>query len=135
MLALAWATLPDLPTYRTGIILVGLARCIAMVRPVAASSSCRARSLTPPPPLLPSPPQVMIWSHLAHGDADYCAILVIINSVLQIVLFSPMSVFFINVIGGESGDSGIKLEYGRTAIAVLIVRREAVSHPRGLTTD
>jgi ACR3 family arsenite transporter len=64
MLAIAWATLPDLPTYRTGVIMVGLARCIAMV---------------------------MIWNQLANGDVDYCAVLVIINSLLQIVLYSPMS--------------------------------------------
>ncbi|KAK1920583.1 sodium bile acid symporter family-domain-containing protein, partial [Papiliotrema laurentii] len=78
MLAVAWATLPDLPTYRTGVIMVGLARCIAMV---------------------------MIWNHLAHGDGDYCAILVIINSILQIVLYSPMSLFFINIISGETACS------------------------------
>ncbi|KGB78170.1 arsenical-resistance protein [Cryptococcus deuterogattii R265] len=91
MLAIAWATLPDLPTYREGIILVGLARCIAMV---------------------------MIWNRLAHGNEDYCAILVIINSILQIILYSPMSVFFINIIS-RSGNA-ISLRYGDTAIAVLI---------------
>lgn len=60
---------------------------------------------------------VMIWNQLAHGDNDYCAILVIYNSILQIILYSPMSVFFVNVISGEST---FKLEYGKTAIAVLI---------------
>ncbi|WVR04885.1 arsenical-resistance protein [Kwoniella sp. DSM 27419] len=90
MLAVAWATLPDLPTYRTGVIMVGLARCIAMV---------------------------MIWNQLARGDNDYCAILVIINSVLQIVLYSPMSLFFVNVISGETA---LKLQYGPTALAVVI---------------
>lgn len=95
MLAVAWATLPDLPTYRTGVILVGLARCIAMV---------------------------MIWNQLAGGDSELCAILVIINSILQIILYSPMSVFFINVIGRAGEGEGIRLEYGKTAIAVLIVR-------------
>lgn len=65
----------------------------------------------------------MIWTQLAHGDIDYCAILVIINSVLQIILFAPMSVFFVNVISGETAESGgVRLEYGKTAIAVLIVR-------------
>ncbi|KJE01741.1 arsenical-resistance protein [Cryptococcus gattii NT-10] len=91
MLAIAWATLPDLSTYREGIILVGLARCIAMV---------------------------MIWNRLAHGNEDYCAILVIINSILQIILYSPMSVFFINII--SRSDNAISLRYGDTAIAVLI---------------
>lgn len=90
MLAIAWATLPDQPTYRTGVIMVGLARCIAMV---------------------------MIWSDLAHGDINYCAILVIVNSVLQIALYSPMSIFFVNVISRENT---LKLQYGKTAIAVLI---------------
>lgn len=60
---------------------------------------------------------VMIWNHLAHGDGDYCAILVIINSILQIVLYSPMSLFFINIISGETA---LQLEYSRTAIAVCI---------------
>lgn len=95
MLGLAWATLPDLPEYRTGIILVGLARCIAMV---------------------------MIWVGLARGDVDYCAVLVIMNSLLQIILYSPLAVLFINVIGG--GDAGLHVSYGNVAISVLIVRRQ-----------
>ncbi|TFK32066.1 arsenical-resistance protein ACR3 [Crucibulum laeve] len=92
MLGLAWATLPDLPTYRTGVIMVGLARCIAMV---------------------------MIWNHLARGDPDYCAILVVINAILQIILFSPYAVLFINIIGGES-EAAIHVAYGDVAISVLI---------------
>lgn len=91
MLGLSWATLPDLPTYRTGVIMVGLARCIAMV---------------------------MIWNQLAHGDGNYCAILVMINSVLQIVLYSPFAVLFINIIGNQ--ESSIHVSYGKVAISVLI---------------
>jgi Sodium Bile acid symporter family len=49
MTGLAWATLPDLPGYRTGIIIIGLARCIAMV---------------------------LIWNQLAGGSAELCAFLV-----------------------------------------------------------
>ena len=93
MTGLAWATLPDLPTYRTGVIMVGLARCIAMV---------------------------MIWNQLAKGDGNYCAILVVINSVLQIILYSPYALLFINVIGGKS-QSQLHLSYGTVAISVLIV--------------
>ncbi|KAF8895598.1 sodium bile acid symporter family-domain-containing protein [Infundibulicybe gibba] len=92
MLGLAWATLPDLPTYRTGVIMVGLARCIAMV---------------------------MIWNQLARGDAEYCAILVVINSALQIVLYSPYALLFVNVIGGNA-QSGVHVSYGNVAISVLI---------------
>lgn len=61
---------------------------------------------------------VMIWNQLAQGDVDYCAIIVIVNSVLQIILYSPMCLLFINVISHE--DQHLKLEYGQTAIAVLI---------------
>jgi ACR3 family arsenite transporter len=94
MLGLAWATLPDLPTYRIGVIMVGIARCIAMV---------------------------MIWNQLARGNSDYCAILVIVNSVLQIILYSPYSLLFINVIGGNR-QADIHVDYGDVAISVLIVR-------------
>ncbi|THH30260.1 hypothetical protein EUX98_g3916 [Antrodiella citrinella] len=93
MLALAWATLPDLPTYRTGVILVGIARCIAMV---------------------------MIWNQLAGGDANYCAVLVVVNSGLQMVLYGPYAIWFINVIGGAHGQDKIHISYGEVAISVLI---------------
>jgi ACR3 family arsenite transporter len=93
MLGLAWATLPDLPGYRTGVIMVGVARCIAMV---------------------------VIWNDLARGDAEYCAILVVVNAILQIALFSPYSVFFINIISGQNG-GGERVHYGDAAISVLIV--------------
>ena len=93
MLGLAWATLPDLPTYRTGVILVGLARCIAMV---------------------------MIWNQLARGDMNYCAILVVINSIMQIILYSPYALLFINVIGGGK-QAQLHVAYKTVAISVLIV--------------
>ncbi|KAJ7755288.1 sodium bile acid symporter family-domain-containing protein [Mycena maculata] len=92
MVGLAWATLPDLPTYRTGVIMVGMARCIAMV---------------------------LIWCQLAQGDGTYCAILVVLNSVLQMALYSPYTLLFVNVVGGR-GVSDTHLEYGRVAVSVLI---------------
>ncbi|KAJ6493012.1 sodium bile acid symporter family-domain-containing protein [Mycena sanguinolenta] len=92
MLGLAWATLPDLPTYRTGVIMVGMARCIAMV---------------------------LIWCQLAKGDGNYCAILVVINSVLQVILYSPYTLLFVNVVGGRD-IARTHIEYGKVAISVLI---------------
>ncbi|KAE8136345.1 sodium bile acid symporter family-domain-containing protein [Aspergillus pseudotamarii] len=89
MLALAWAFLPDEPELRQGLILVGLARCIAMV---------------------------LIWTGLAGGDNEYCAILVAINSLLQMVLFAPMGVFFIEVISGDT----ITFEYSTAAKSVAV---------------
>lgn len=74
MLGLAWAFLPDEPGLRTGLIFVGLARCIAMV---------------------------LIWTGLAGGDEEYCAILVAINSVLQMVLYAPLAILFVQVISGD----------------------------------
>ncbi|RGP78885.1 arsenical-resistance [Fusarium longipes] len=91
MLALAWAFLPDEPDLRTGLILVGLGRCIAMV---------------------------LIWNGLAGGNDEYCAILVAINSILQMVLFAPMAVFFIRVISHES--DGIDISYSVVATSVAV---------------
>ncbi|KAH9931077.1 arsenical-resistance protein ACR3 [Epithele typhae] len=94
MLALAWAALPDLPSYRTGVIMVGLARCIAMV---------------------------VVWNALARGDGEYCAILVVVNSALQVVLYAPLALLFVNVLGGGGGvEQTLHVSYGDVAISVLI---------------
>lgn len=78
MLGLSWAFLPDKQGLREGLIMVGLARCIAMV---------------------------LIWTGLAGGDGEYCAILVAINSVLQMVLFAPLAILFLRVISGGEADT------------------------------
>ncbi|PWY72424.1 putative arsenite efflux transporter ArsB [Aspergillus heteromorphus CBS 117.55] len=89
MLGLAWAFLPDERGLREGLILVGIARCIAMV---------------------------LVWTGLAGGDSEYCAILVAINSILQMVLFAPIAILFIRVIGGA--DHGLTIEYSLAAKSV-----------------
>ena len=71
MFALAWLLLPDQPAYRTGLIIIGLARCIAMV---------------------------LIWSDLACADREATAVLVAINSVFQIVAYSFLGYFYITLL-------------------------------------
>jgi len=96
MTGLAWATLPDLEGYRTGVIMVGMARCIAMV---------------------------LIWNQIACGNANYCAILMVVNSVLQIALYSPLCVLFINIVPtwfGGHVDAEIHLEMWPVVQSVLI---------------
>ncbi|KAH9431550.1 hypothetical protein MCOR02_008840 [Pyricularia oryzae] len=93
MLALAWAFLPDRSELRSGLIMVGLGRCIAMV---------------------------LIWTNLAGGDEEYCAILVAVNSVLQMVLFAPLAVLFIGVISGENQGLEAKYTVVATSVAVFL---------------
>ncbi|KAJ3201203.1 hypothetical protein HDU67_001497 [Dinochytrium kinnereticum] len=91
MTALAWMTLPDLPNHRTGIILVGVARCIAMV---------------------------LIWNQLAGGDPEWCAILVAVNALLQLVLFGPTAYFLLVTIG--KGDTTYQIDLWLITRSVLI---------------
>lgn len=79
MLGLAWLTLPDKPEYRTGIIMIGLARCIAMV---------------------------LVWNEISDGDNMLCAIIVLVNSLLQIVLYAPYQIFFCYVISNDYQNDG-----------------------------
>ncbi len=76
MFTLAWLLLPDLPAYRTGLIIVGLARCIAMV---------------------------LIWNDLACGDGTAAAVLVAINSLFQIVAFAGLGYFYLKLLPGWLG--------------------------------
>ncbi|TLS22596.1 uncharacterized protein PpBr36_06547 [Pyricularia pennisetigena] len=93
MLALAWAFLPDRSELRSGLIMVGLGRCIAMV---------------------------LIWTNLAGGDEEYCAILVAVNSILQMVLFAPLAVLFIGIISRETQGLDAKYTVVATSVAVFL---------------
>merc|ERR1712137_419133 len=93
MLGLSWAFLPDKSDLRTGLVLVGLARCIAMV---------------------------LIWNGLAGGDDEYCAILVAVNSILQMILYAPLAILFIKVISRETGTVAVSYEQVATSVAVFL---------------
>ncbi len=94
MFALAWLTLPDLPEFRTGLIIVGLARCIAMV---------------------------LIWNDLACGDREAAAFLVALNSVFQVVAFGGLGWFYLQVLPSWLGLPTTSAEFSVWAIVVSVL--------------
>ena len=64
--------------------------------------------------------EVLVWTELAGGDSQYCAILVAINSVLQMVLYAPLAVFFIKIISHSSNSISVSYSTVATSVAVFL---------------
>ena len=94
MFVLAWVFLPDLPEYRTGLIIVGLARCIAMV---------------------------LLWNDLACGDREAAAVLVAINSLFQVAAFGALGWFYLQVLPGWLGLPTSSAEFSLWAITLSVL--------------
>ena len=94
MFALAWLFLPDLPAYRTGLIIVGLARCIAMV---------------------------IIWNDLACGDREAAAVLVAFNALFQVAAFGLLGWFYLRILPGWLGLGTASLHFSAARIVADVL--------------
>jgi ACR3 family arsenite transporter len=95
MFSLAWLFLPDQEAFRTGLILIGIAPCIAMV---------------------------LIWIDLAQGNREAAALLVAINSVLQVLVYALLGTFYLQIVPAWLGLDSlvVTVSFGEIARAVLI---------------
>jgi ACR3 family arsenite transporter len=93
MFAHAWIFLPDLPEFRTGLIIVGLARCIAMV---------------------------IIWNDLACGDREAAAVLVALNSVFQVIAFGALGWLYLDALPRWLGLGATGLDVSGWEIALNV---------------
>ena len=108
MFTLAWIFLPDNVYFRIGLILVGVARCIAMV---------------------------IVWNSLAEGDSEYAAILVALNSVFQIALYSFYAYFLVAIASDwVSPGSGTEISIGVWEVAQSVLIYLGIPFVMGIAT-
>jgi len=93
MFALAWLMLPDEPAFRTGLIMVGLPRCIAMV---------------------------LVWNQLARGDNEYAAVLVALNALFQVSVYAVLAFFYLNVLPGWLGLAQQSVSVSIATVAMMV---------------
>jgi ACR3 family arsenite transporter len=94
MFALAWIFLADRPAYRTGVIIVGLARCIAMV---------------------------LVWNDIALGDRERAAVLVVFNALFQVAAYALLGYFYLTLLPGWLGFDTQGFEVGIWEVARTVL--------------